>query len=295
MELHHLRDFVAVAEELHFGRAARRLHMAQPPLSQQVRRLEAELGTPLFVRSRRHVALTAAGAALLPHARRALQAAEQGVEAARRAARGETGRIALGFVGSAMAGPLPAILRAFRAECPDVELALHQMTTAAQAGALRAGELDLGCLRPPLRDPGVALAPILTEALAVALPAGHPAAGQDPVNLATLAAAPFVAPPRPEGEAFADHVSAACAAAGFQPTVAQVATEMSTLLGLVAAGLGVALVPASLASQPRPGVAFRPIGAPAGLPPLTLALAWLPANLSPAAERLVAMARTWAR
>ncbi len=294
MELRHLRYFVAVAEELHFGRAARRLHIAQPPLSQQIRRLEAELGTPLLERSRRHVALTAAGAALLPHARRTLQVAEQGAEAARRAARGETGSIAVGFVGSAMAGPLPDVVRAFRAACPGVEVALRQMTTAAQAAALRAGELDLGCLRPPLRDAGIAVAPILTEALVVALPAGHAAASGEGVDLAALAGEPFIMPPRQEGEAFADHLLAACAAAGFQPNVAQTATEMSTVLGLVAAGLGVALVPASLASVPRPGVAFRPAETPAPAPALTLALAWLPANLSPAADRFLATARAWA-
>jgi DNA-binding transcriptional LysR family regulator len=290
MELHHLRYFVAVAEELHFGRAARRLRMAQPPLSQQIRRLEEEVGARLLDRSRRHVALTAAGAAFLVHARRAVAEAEVAAEDARRAARGEIGRLAVGFVGSAMAGPLPAILRAFRAASPDVELSLTQLTTSRQLEALRAGSCDVGCLHPPVGE-GLMVQPLLVEPLVAAVPAEHPLAAAGEVDLADLAQEPFIVPPREEGAAFHDEVVAACARAGFHPRTAQGATEMATIIGLVAAGAGVALVPAVFGQMHREGVVCRPLRWGAERPVVRLALAWRADRESPLLRRFLAVAR----
>jgi DNA-binding transcriptional LysR family regulator len=290
VELHHLRYFVAVAEELHFGRAARRLRVAQPPLSQQIRRLEEEVGARLLDRSRRHVALTAPGAAFLAHARRALAEADLAAEDARRAARGETGRLSVGFVGSAMAGPLPAILRAFRASSPDVALSLQQLTTSRQLDALRGGSLDVGCLHPPAGG-DLVVQPLLAEPLVAALPADHPLAARDAVALGDLEGEPFIVPPREEGAAFHDEVLAACARAGFLPRVAQSATEMSTIVGLVSAGAGIALVPAAIRRLNRDGVAYRPLRADGGPPVVRLALAWRADRESPLLQRFVAAAR----
>lgn len=290
MELHHLRYFVAVAEELHFGRAARRLHMAQPPLSQQIRRLEGVVGARLFDRSRRHVALTPAGRAFLPHARRALQEAQLGADDARRAARGEIGRLAVGFVGSAMAGPLPAVVRAFRSRHPDVALTLRQMTTAAQVGALREGTLDVGCLRPPVVGDDLAVEVIATEPLLAAVPAGHPLAGPEALDLGELAEEAFIMSPREAGPGFFEGVTAACRAAGFQPRISQQSTEMTTILGLVASGMGVALVPSAMARIQMAGVALVPVRAPTPLPEAVLALAWRAGDTSPALGRFVEMA-----
>jgi DNA-binding transcriptional LysR family regulator len=274
MELRHLRAFVAVAEELHFGRAARRLGVAQPPLSQLIRRLERDLGVALFTRTNRRVALTEAGAVLLPEARRIARDAEAAVDLVRRAQRGEVGRLTLGFVGSATDAVLPAILRAYRAECPEVMLDLRQLTSTEQAAALRAGALTAGLLRPPL-DPTHAAAlageTLLREPLVVALPHDHRLAGRGRVALKDLAGEPWILYPRERQPATYDQILAACRRAGFAPRVVQEAVEMQTIAGLVAAGLGVSLVPASVAGLRPAGVVYRPLPYPAPFVELTIA------------------------
>src|SRR3954453_15892050 len=197
MELRHLRYFVAVAEELHFGRAARRLQLAQPPLSRQIQGLEQELGVRLLERTKRHVELTPAGKVFLEHARKLLTEADHAVAAARRAARGEIGRLAIGFVGAATYSALPELLRVFHTRFPDVELVLYEMTSAHQHDALREGRIEVGFVRPAIPDDTLARRVARGEPLVAALPAGHRLARRDePIPLSDLAGEPFILFPR---------------------------------------------------------------------------------------------------
>ncbi|MGW1344980.1 LysR family transcriptional regulator [Kribbella sp. NPDC002412] len=260
MELRHLRYFVAVAEELHFGRAAVRLGIRQPPLSQQIKALEDDLGVVLFDRDSRKVRLTAAGEALYPAARDLLGAARAAEQATRQAGRGESGRLALGFVGSATNQLLPRALRDFRQRYPEVSLRLRELTTMQQVHALRDGSLDIGLLRPPLPEAeaaGLVVEPIGAERLVAVVPDDHPRARQRVVAVRDLAEEPFVLFPRALGPGLHDQILAYCAEAGFTPVVAQEAVQMQTIVALVAAGLGVSLVPASMKHSPRHGAVFR--------------------------------------
>ncbi len=252
MELRHLRYFVAVAEELHFRRAAERLHVSQPPLSQQIRALERELGVELFSRNRRRVELTAPGRALLGHARDILDAVDHAVETTRRVARGEAGELAVGFVGSAMYGALPDVLREFRAARPAVALRLRELPTGAALDALVEGRIDLGVVRPAQVEPGIALDVVARESVVVALPEAHRLAGRARLALRDLAGEDFVLLARRE----APGLRAAIDALGAEPLEVQEVSEIRTVLGLVAAGVGVSLVPQSVAGAERAGVRF---------------------------------------
>jgi len=289
VELRHLRYFVAVAEELHFHRAAERLHMSQPPLSQQIRALEGELGVQLLERNRRSVALTAAGAVYLHEAREILAAVDRAAEAARGVARGEEGRLALGFVGSAMHGALPGVLRAHRRAFPRVQLALTELPTAGQLEALLAGRIDVGVIRPPVREPGLAFETIHTEPFVVALPEDHALASRGEVALAELVEEPFVLLARREAPGLHESLGQGMADAGGVPSVVQEVREMQTVVGLVAAGLGVSLVPASVGADEHRGVAYRPISGTA--PTVELALAWRPDDRSPVLAAFLRTAR----
>src|SRR3954463_8181806 len=183
MELRHLRYFVAVAEELHFRRAAERLHMSQPPLSQQIRTLEADVGATLLVRNQRRVELTAAGRAYLARARDILAAGEDAAREARRVQRGEVGRLDVGFVGSAMYSVVPELLRAFRERNPDVGLHLRELGTTEPPPGLEDGRLDLGFLRPPGGRPGLTITTVLREPVVAALPEAHPLAAAEAVRV----------------------------------------------------------------------------------------------------------------
>ncbi len=249
IDLRLLRQFVAVAEELHFHRAARRLAMSQPPLTAAIRRLEAEIGATLIERGNRTVALTAAGAALLTEARALLRHADHAVLATREAAAGRLGTVRLGYVGSSMYGRLPAAIRAFRRNQPAVRLELREATTAAQIAALHAGELDVAIAIPPFAgEAGLQLASFDADRLAIALPAAHRLAGRDLLRLGELAGEPFVLWPAREGRGFHDRVIRLCAAAGFVPEVVQEAHGMHAVLSLVAVETGVSIVPAGMAS-----------------------------------------------
>lgn len=260
MELRHLRYAVALADELHFARAAARLHIAQPPLSQQIKALENELGVRLFDRTSRRVGLTDAGAAFIAEARRTLASAEQAIEAARRAARAETGRLAIGYVSSASYELLPAVLRAFRRRAPDVLLVLEEMNSSEQSRGVLAGTLDLGFVRrPPPTDRRLAGTVVRREPIVVAVPSDHALAAARAIRLRELALEPFVIFPARPRPSWADVVLDLCRGAGFEPRVVQEAVEMVSALSLVAAGIGIALVPGAVRAVRRPGVVFRPL------------------------------------
>ncbi len=259
IELRHLRSFVAVAEELHFGRAAARLGIAQPPLSQQIQRLEAGLGTRLFDRTNRRVALTDAGRALLEHAGRVLQGSAAAVEAVRRAARGESGPLRVAFAASVMFLSLPRIIRAFRQRYPEVRLDLREMPTGLQLEALRAEELDIGFLRQPDPDPELQLETVMSEPLRAAVPVGHPLATRSRIRLESLAAEPFVLFPREIAPGLHAQVLALCRSAGFAPRVVQESRELYTTVSLVEAGMGVTIIPASVAKMGWTSVRYLPI------------------------------------
>jgi DNA-binding transcriptional LysR family regulator len=260
VELRHLRYFVAVAEERHFGRAAERLHIAQPPLSQQIRRFETELGAPLFHRTTRSVELAPAGEALLERAREILAAFDSAVEDARRAARGEYGRLAIGFTGSATYAMLPALAAALRDELPGVVLDLQgELLTPAQVARLLDGRLDLGLLRPPVHERGLSTEVLHSEPLLAVLPESHRLAGSDAVPLELLKDEPFVTYPSHFRSVVHDAVEDACAAHGFEPVAAHEVAETATLVSFVAAGLGVSLVPASVRNMTVEGAIYRPL------------------------------------
>jgi DNA-binding transcriptional LysR family regulator len=265
MELRHLRAFVAVADELHFRRAAERLHVAQSPLSQLIQRLEAELGVVLFHRSRRRVELTDAGHAALAPARAALAFADRAAEQARAAAEGRAGVLRLGFVGSA-AELLPDVLRALGADAPAVEVRLREATAAQQLAALRHGGLDAGIMAAPRAAAGLTVHRIDRPPLLAALPAGHRLARRSTVDVGALQGEPFVLFPRGEGQELHDAVMAACARGGFVPDVVQEAMAMSTVAALVGGGAGVSIVPASAAAYHADAVAFRPLRPPVTVP-----------------------------
>ena len=259
VDLRKLEQFVAVAEERHFHRAAERLAMSQPPLTVAIRRLEEDLGVALIERGGNRVeGLTAAGAAFLKEAHAVLRQTERAIRTARETAAGRTGLVRLGYVGSALYGRLPDAIRRFRAERPEVRLELREATTARQVAMLRGGALDAGVVIPPLPDPeGVALHAFDADRLCMALPIDHPLAGQDAPVLADLADEPFVLWPMAEGRGFHLRVVRLCAEAGFAPNVVQEAHGMHAVLSLVAVGAGVSVVPESMAGFRADRVAYR--------------------------------------
>jgi DNA-binding transcriptional LysR family regulator len=260
MELRHLRYFRAVAEELHFGRAAERLHIAQPPLSQQIRQLERELGVTLLVRSTRRVELTPAGSAYLNRAVAILDAVDDATEQAQRIAEGVEGRLAIGCVGSATYSLLPRLVRALRERLPGVEVSIRgEMLAPAQVSALLASEIDLALLRPPVEQSGVLLETVRRDRLLAALPEGHPLALRDELGIADLRDEEFVAHAGHGRSVMNSVLTAMCADAGFVPRVRHEVEETSTLVTLVAAGLGVAIVPDPTAALDIAGVCYRPL------------------------------------
>lgn len=260
MELRHLRYFVAVAEECHFGRAAERLHIAQPPLSQQIKALEADLGVVLLTRSTRKVELTAAGARYLERARAILAAVDEAGEEAVRVDAGEIGRVSIGFTGSATYELVPTLARVLAADFPEVELELRgEMLTPDQVGALVDGSLDIGFLRPPARHPDLDVRLLRREPLIAVLPEAHPLAAAEAVRLADLRDEPFICYPSHHRSVVYEAVLDACQRVGFRPSEVVEVAETSTLVVFVAAGLGVALVPASVQHLKITGATYRPL------------------------------------
>jgi DNA-binding transcriptional LysR family regulator len=282
MELRHLRYFRAVAEELHFGKAAARLHMAQPPLSQQIRQLERELGVELLIRSTRKVELTPAGRAYLKRAIAVLDAVDDAGHQARRVAQGVEGHLAISCVGSATYSLLPTLVRALRDELPHVEISVRgEMLAPAQVDALLTGDIDIALLRPSIEHHGIRCEHLRRDRLIAALPAGHPLARRESLHIGDLRAEDFIAHAGQGRSVMGGLLSAVCANAGFAPRIRHEVSETSTLVTLVAAGLGVAVVPAPTADLDIAGVAYR------DLEPSTLGVDLVAAYLADAASPVV--------
>jgi len=259
IELRHLRYFVAVAEELHFGRAALRLNLAQPPLSQQIRKLEEMLGYPLFDRNTRSVSLTAAGVVFLERAQRTLRNVDRDIDETRNVGRGEVGSLHIGFVGSAMLATLPAIFRSYREAYPRVRLHLHESFTSKVIEGLQNGTLDAGLLRDGDPTEGLVATPIYTEPFIVVVPAHHPRAKQKTISPAALRDEPFVYYPRSAGNRAFEKPFLLCEQHGFRPQIVQEASHWLTILRLIGAGLGVSIAPACVRQIASPEVVCIPL------------------------------------
>lgn len=292
MDVRTLACFVAVAEELHFHRAAARVHLTQPALSMRVKALEEEIGTRLLERDRRGVSLTPAGTAFLVHARAAVRHAAEAKADALSAARGETGRLRLGFTAIAFYRALPEAVRALRESNPGLVVELSEMTSPKQETALLAGDLDLGILHPPLDRPGLSIQELLPEDLVLALPACHRlAAERRELVISDLKDEPFLISPRRVGPHLYDRIIHLFRDAGLSPRIVQEAMPMPTLIGLVAAGIGMGFVARSLSVIRRPGVIYKPLAAAvrgSAALDLPFAAAWrADAGLSPVTARFV--------
>ena len=255
MELRQIRYFLAVAEARSFSRAAERLHVSQPPLSTQVMGLETELGTKLFERHHRGATLTPAGEVFYEEMRAVLTRLEHGKTRARHAGRGEAGTLSVGFVSIADYGVLPPALKAFRARFPLVEVQLHELTTDAQIRDVRASRLDVGIALGPVNDAALLFKTVHREELVLAAPAARRLAAT--VDLKQLAGEPFIVPPRDLAPGLHDLILRHCLDSGFAPRITQKARQMQTVVSLVAAGMGVALVPASMRNLRRSGVRYH--------------------------------------
>ena len=288
-----LRQFIAVAEELHFHKAAIRLHIAQPPLSQAINRLEGKLGFSLFTRSKREVKLTPAGNAFLQTAYRTLKELEQGVEHARQVAEGIAGVLTVTAVSIAYYEPLLSTLRRFRQAFPKVRLIIKEMPSSSQAKAILAAEADIAFMRKlPFSAQHIESRLLLDEAIVMALPLDHPKAQSGPIELRDFVDEDFVFTPQALGSGYHGQLIALCEAAGFYPKVVQEAAQIHTLIGLVSCGFGVALVPESIASSNMGDkVVFRPIRpvAEAANPAIGLYMNWHAHNPSPLINRFISM------
>jgi DNA-binding transcriptional LysR family regulator len=280
-DLRQLRYFITVAEELHFGRAADRLGMAQPPLTQQIQKLEAILGCKVFLRGRT-TALTPAGALLLEEARRILNQVDHAVDVTRRTARGETGQLTIGVPPSVMLLDLPAVIRKYRERYPAVGFTLREMSTSAIEAAVHTGEIDLGFLRETQSARPLISEVVFTERIIAVLPKSHKLAKAKPLQLAALKNEPFILFPRRLGPAFYDKLTA-----GFTPQIVQEATQWQTIISLVEAGMGVSLAPECVRKFQSKGVVYRPLPGKT----TTVAACWHEKGLSPTAATFLKMAR----
>ncbi len=297
LELRQLRYFVVVAEEKHFGRAAQRLHMTQPPLSQTIQALEAMLGTALFTRTKRSISLTPAGKALLPEAQRLLQQAASLPDLARRAANGTTGMLSLSFISSVDYSILPPLLQHFRAHYPQVSLELREATTDIQLENLAQGKIDAGLLLLPLPDkisPPLDHLPLLSEPLIAAVPAGTPVSNATAhtakITLKELQELPLVIFPRHISPCFHDTILSCFHDAGATPRIGQEAIQMQTIVGLVSAGMGMALVPQSVSNLKRPGVDYYSLHGKVTM--IETGLAWRRDNTSSVLRAFLELAAT---
>jgi DNA-binding transcriptional LysR family regulator len=262
VELRQLRYFVAVAEERHFGRAAKRLRLSQPPLSAQIKGLEEELGVKLFQRSTRQVALTDAGRTFLERAEGILEAVEEAKEAAKGADEGVRGRLEIGFISSATLGLLPPTVRLFRERFGGVEIELRELTSAQQIDALYAGEIRVGLVRLPLRAPGLRFEPLQEESFLVALPSGHPLEALESVPLEAMVDQPLIFFTRQLMPSLHAQIVELFQRVGAFPNVVQHAVHLQTIVGLVASDVGLAILPEPAERFSREGVVYRSLDAP---------------------------------
>lgn len=280
IDIRHLRYFQAVAEDLHFGRAAARLCIAQPALSRQIQQLEEEVGTPLLRRTQRRVELLAAGTIFLERTNLILEEVARAAADARRVGNGEFGRLSVGFIHSSTYGLLPSIIERFRHLYPDIELELHEMPIAEQHVALTRGLIDVGLLRMQPAPRGLEIQPVMKDPFLLAVPVGHPLEKLEAVLLQTLAAESIIMFSKRESPLFHSRVMAMCERAGFTPRVAQHATQIHTVVGLVGAGMGIAIVPGTARNLRPRGVHFLEIlDRPE---PVHVALAWRRGEDTPA-------------
>jgi DNA-binding transcriptional LysR family regulator len=290
LETADLLAVVTLADELHFGRAAERLHVSQPALSKQIQRVEAKVGGPLFVRGYRDVQATEAGRLLAADARHLLQASAGALDLARRAARGEAGLLRVGFGIATIFDLLPDVLLRFRRAHPGVEVRLQDMSTPSQLTALVSGDIDVGFVRLPVTNPTIAVRAVLRDRLVAAMP---PATRWNvALGLRSLAGHPFVVCARSSSASYYDHVVSVCRAAGFAPAIVQETDELYTVLALVRAGIGVGLVPAAARGMRLRGIRFRDVGLPQAQ--WDIGVAWRrdrPA--SPIIERFVSFAAAY--
>lgn len=257
MELRQLRYFIAVAEERSFSRAAGRLHISQPPLSTQIMMLEEELGVRLLERSNRGVSLTTAGSVFYEEMRAVLVRLEHGKTRTKQAGQGDVGTLSIGFVSIADYGVLPPALKEFRHRFPKVEVHLHELTTDAQIREMRMGRLDVGIALGPIQDHDLDFESLIHEDLVMAAPSRHPLIkAKRPIDLRLFSMESFIAPPRDIAPGLHDLMISRCHSSGFVPRITQQARQMQTIIGLVTAGMGVALVPASVQNLKRTGVQY---------------------------------------
>nr|WP_285873928.1 LysR family transcriptional regulator [Halalkalibacter oceani] len=270
--------FTVVAEELHFGRAAMRLQMTQPPLSQQILQLEKELGVKLFERSKRHVELTNAGHVFLQEVRQVLTRLDEAKAAAIRAQSGMTGRLVIGFIGSATFDILPVIVRGFQEQFPAIDLILHEMHTPRQIEAFHNKEIDIGFVRPPIFDPLLSLLSVYQETGIAVVPKSHPFAQRASISMNELSSEQFIMVEREIWPSWHDDIIAKCHEAGFSPITRQVVKEIQTVIGLVASGLGISIVPRSTSNFHTHDVTYVKIKQEA--PRVEMSLAWRTDNHS---------------
>jgi DNA-binding transcriptional LysR family regulator len=285
MEFRQLRYFVAVAEELNFGKAAERLYMTQPALSKQIQTLEKKLEIELFKRTKREVQLTQAGQVFLEQAKRLLKDAEQGVQLAKQAARGEIGQLIISYTPSALHSVLPEILRVFGDRYPDVKIAMTEMSTEKQVEALQEHQVDVAFLHPPLREKFLQLQLILEEEILLVLPKNHPLLTHEKIPLSALAKESFIIHPPDEGPVLYNLFVNTCLQAGFQPKVVQEAVMCQTRIALVEAGIGITFVPESIQNIASRGVVYKRIDGVSAK--LQLATAWRKENSSPVLQKFL--------
>ncbi|WP_224092206.1 LysR family transcriptional regulator [Nostoc sp. MS1] len=286
MELRHLRYFIAVAEELHFSKAAERLHIAQPPLSQQIQQLEAEIGVQLFHRkTKRQVQLTEAGKVFLQEAYQILVQLDTAVALTQRIGRGQTGQLKIGFTSLVIYDLLPLILRQFREQFPQIELVLRELTTSQQEQALRDSQIHVGFAHPPLEDDTISYKCIHTQTLVVALPSTHSLVQTEYISVQNLLDEPLIMFPRYLAPGLYDRIMSLFQQGNISPNITQEAIQMQTIIGLVSAGMGVAITPSSLQNLQRSGVVYRPLLEQ--VPVIETAVIWQENSLTPLVENFL--------
>lgn len=290
MELRHLRYFVTVADELHFGRAASKLHISQPPLSMQIRDLEREVGVELLSRTKRRVMLTQAGSAFLDEAKDILKRVNRAKTSAQQAARGETGNLTIGFISLADYNLMPYVLREFQKEYPSVSLGLREATTDIQLTDLTSGTIDIGFLLPPVNIIGIKSLRISKENLIAVLPSSHPQASKKhAISIKSLASSPFIMTPRRHAPSLYDGIIRFCEKFKVYPSITQEAIQMQTIVSLVSAEMGISLIPESIQKLQRKGVVYKKLKETT--PKVEIHLAWRESNQLPSLVRFLEFTR----